>query len=60
MYIRKTIDTWEVQGDYGYGWECVTTEIKRREAVGRLKEYRVNEPFTPFRIKMVREKIAVA
>lgn len=48
-YIRKTIDEWEVQGHYGYGWECVTTEENRREAIERLKEYRANESY-PFRL----------
>lgn len=56
MYIRKTIDTWEVQGNYGYGWECVTTEMKYREARDRLKEYRENDHYGSFRIKLVRER----
>lgn len=44
MYIRKTIDEWEIQGNYGYGFECVTTEESRQAAREQLKCYRENEP----------------
>lgn len=50
MYTRKTYDEYEVQGNYGYQWECVTTETTHKEARARLKEYRVNEPQYTFRI----------
>jgi len=45
--------TYEVQGNYGYGdgWECVTAEDTRPDAVDRLREYRENEPGVPFRIR---------
>lgn len=43
MYKRKTRDVWEVQGNYGYGWDMVTTEESRREAVKMLKCYQENE-----------------
>jgi hypothetical protein len=32
-YTRKTRDTWDVQGDYGQGWETVTGSDSRREAI---------------------------
>lgn len=59
-YTRKTVDEYEVQGNYGYGhgYECVTTEETRQEARQRLKEYRENEPGTPFRIVKKRVKIS--
>lgn len=41
-YERKTIDTWELQLNYGYGWEYTLTEYTRKEARERLKEYREN------------------
>ena len=58
-YVRKTRDSYEVQGNYGYGdgFECVTAEDTRHEARERLKEYRANEPGVPFRLKVVREKV---
>jgi hypothetical protein len=50
MYTRKTVDEYEIQGYYSYGWESVTTEITRREAVEQLKCYRENEPGVLFRL----------
>jgi hypothetical protein len=44
-----------VQGAYGYGWEDVTAEDERKEALARLREYRENEPQYPHRI--VRRKV---
>lgn len=42
MYIRKTVDRWDVMGNYGYGWECECSEYARADALTRLKEYRDN------------------
>lgn len=41
-----------VQGDYGYGhgWEDVTAETTTSACRARLREYRENEPGTPFRL----------
>ena len=40
-----------IQGNYrhGHGWEDLTAETSRDEALARLREYRDNEPGTPFR-----------
>jgi hypothetical protein len=54
--IRTTADSWEVQGNYGHGWECVTAEDTYKEAKERLKEYRENEG-GPFRLRLKRERI---
>ena len=43
MYQRKTIDEYELQGHYGFGWECLTTEETRKAAREQLKCYRDNE-----------------
>ena len=58
-YTRKTRDYWDIEGNYGYGdgWEAVTAEDDRKQARERLKEYRENEPGTPFRIRKKRERI---
>lgn len=48
---------WEVQGNYGQGWECVCTEETRKEALARLREYNANE-FSPHRI--VRKLVEVS
>lgn len=45
---------WEVQGNYGQGWEMLTTEGNPLAARERLAEYDENEPQYPHRIKRVR------
>jgi hypothetical protein len=59
MYIRKTRDEWEVQGNYGYGhgFECVDTLNTRSEAKDSLKVYRENERGVFFKIVKKRVKI---
>lgn len=42
MYIRKTIDRWDIMANYGYGWEVECCEYSYKEAKQRLKEYREN------------------
>ena len=58
-YKRKTIDTWEVQGDFGYGddYETLCCALVRREALEDLKAYRVNAPDGSYRLKKVRERV---
>lgn len=48
-YIRKTKDEYQIQGNYGHGFEMVTAEDTYKEAKERLKEYRDNEPGIPFK-----------
>ena len=55
-YIRKTIDTWEIQS-YWNGWECVYTATSRKEALSILKDYRENEPNISHKIVYKRERI---
>ena len=57
-YVRKTRDVYEVQGNYGYGWDVVTTENTREKALIMLACYRENEPRASHRIVKKREKIA--
>jgi hypothetical protein len=40
---RTTVDEFELQGEYGQGWELITTEKTRKAARNQLKEYRENE-----------------
>lgn len=56
-YIRKTEDEYEILGDYGQGWELVTTETNRKDARETVKTYRANEPGVPFKWKKRRVKI---
>ena len=55
-YQRKTYDEWEVQGNYGYGWEMVTTEETRADAKAMLRCYNENEPKYEHRIKKFRRR----
>jgi len=56
-YVRKTIDRWDIMGNYGYGhgWECECSEYTYTEAIQRLKEYRENGSGR-YRIEKHREK----
>jgi hypothetical protein len=58
-YKRKTIDEYEIQGNYGYGYgfECVTTEETRQAAKEQIRCYRENEPGISFRIVKKRIKL---
>lgn len=55
---RKTIDRFDVEGDYGYGhgFEIVTSETTFSDGRLRLREYRENEPGIAFRLKKRRER----
>ena len=56
-YTRKTVDEYEIQGDYGYGWEMVTVEETWKEARKMLLCYQCNEPRARHRIKRKRVPI---
>ena len=56
MYQRKTFDEFQIQGNYGYGFEEVASEATLTEAKQRLKEYRVNERGISFKIVKKRIK----
>lgn len=57
--VNKTVNAakedfeYEVQGNYGYGWDCLTTEATMAEAKEQKKCYDENEPNVPHRIKTV-------
>lgn len=57
-YIRKTRDYWDVEQCSSEGWECVTTEPTRKEALARLREYQANQPEYQLRLRKRREAIA--
>ena len=58
--VAKTKIIHVVQGNYGYGhgWEDVTAEETRKEAMQRLREYLENES-SPFRVIRRRERLGV-
>ena len=42
MYKRKTRDRWDIETNFGYGWEVECSEYTRSEALAQLKCYREN------------------
>jgi len=57
--VRTTEDEYTVQGNYGCGWEDLTTEPTARLIRQRIKEYRENQPGTyrwiKRRVKIVKQ-----
>ena len=41
-YVRKTRDRWDIESNYGYGWDVECSEYTRKEAKEQLKCYRKN------------------
>ena len=41
-YQRKTRDRWDIESNYGYGWEVENSEYTRVDAKRSLREYREN------------------
>lgn len=39
MYQRKTRDRWDIETNYGYGWEAECSEYTRSDAKRTYKEY---------------------
>lgn len=42
MYIRKTIDRWDIMTNWGYGWECEYSAYNRKEARDIYRDYLAN------------------
>ena len=41
-YVRKTYNEYDIETNYGYGWEVECTEATYKEAKQTAKEYREN------------------
>lgn len=50
-YERRTVDVWEIQGNYGYGWDVVCLEETPKDAKEQLRCYNENEPQYAHRIR---------
>lgn len=55
-YIRKTEDEYEVQADYGDGFEVVTTETTAKAARQILRDYQKND-YVGKRFRMVKKRV---
>lgn len=60
-YQRKTRDRWDIETNYGYGWDVECSEYTVKEARQTLKEYRENSCGRfAVRLKKRREKLEAA
>ena len=57
-YIRKTVDVWSIQQycSSRWGWEEVTQETTRKDAIQTRDLYRANQPEYPVKFVKQREK----
>jgi len=46
---------YQLLGNYGSGWDLLTTGESRREISQLERDYRLNEPGLPLKIKRVKE-----
>lgn len=63
MYKRKTRDRWDIETNYGYGWDVENSEYTRADAKRSLREYKENMEATGMcqvRMTKHREKIQEA
>ena len=56
MYVRKTEDEYEIQGNNGYGWECETVEETLRAAREQARCYRDNVNYP---IRIVKKRVPI-
>ena len=49
---------YEVQGNYGQGWEMLTTEATPEDAAEQLATYDREEPQYPHRVKRVPAEVS--
>ena len=45
---------WQLLGNYGSGWDLLTTASTRKELAQLERDYRVNEPGVPLKSRRVR------
>lgn len=54
---RKTIDRWDIETNYGYGWEVENSEYTKADAKRSLREYRENlEAYGKCEIRMTKHR----
>lgn len=56
-YQRKTRDRWDIETNYGYGWEVENSEYTREDARRSLREYRENlQAYGKCDVRMVKRR----
>ena len=41
MYVRKTVDRWDIETDLGSGWEVESSYYDRKQAKEDFREYQI-------------------
>ena len=61
-YKRKTIDRWDIETNYGYGWDVECSEYTKKEAMTQHRCYYENPVSGRQGLRMVkrRERIEIA
>lgn len=59
MYKRKTRDRWDIETNYGYGWDVENSEYTLKDAKRSYREYKENMAAYGCRVRITkhREKI---
>ncbi|MBQ6091398.1 MAG: hypothetical protein IJL07_09060 [Lachnospiraceae bacterium] len=56
-YQRKTQDRWDIETNYGDGWEVENSEYTREDAKRSLREYRENlQAYGKCRVRMTKHR----
>ena len=56
-YQRKTRDRWDIETNYGYGWEVENSEYTREDARRSLREYRENlQDYGKCSVRMIKRR----
>lgn len=58
MYIRKTEDEFDIEADYGQGFEVVTCETTYKKAKEQVKAYKENDPYLKG-IRVVKRRVPI-
>lgn len=56
-YVRKTYDQWDIETNYGYGWEVESSYDNYKEARADLGEYRLNMAHYGGSCRLVKHRI---
>ena len=55
MYVRKTVDRWDIETNWGYGWEVECSEYTREAAKTSYKEYKDNS-CVRYRVRLAKHR----
>ena len=59
-YIRKTVDQWDIETNYGYGWEVESSYDNYKDAKADLGEYRLHMAHYGGSCRLVKHRVKKA